>query len=76
MKAVKAIYEQGIVKLSEKPTEQGPLEVLVVFPEPADNAWEAILNERSPRSSFLRYVEECNEEIRQGESAPLNFDDL
>jgi hypothetical protein len=76
MKAVKAIYEKGKVKLSEKPTEAGPMEVLVVFPEPADDPWEAILNENTPRPSFLKFVEECQEEIRKGNAKPLNLDDL
>ena len=44
MKAVKAIYENGKIKLSEKPAEKGPVEVMVVFPE--TDPWDAILNER------------------------------
>jgi hypothetical protein len=76
MKAVKAIYEKGKIKLSEKPAEQGPLEVLVVFPDDGDDSWQAILNETSMRPSFQRFVEECQEEIRQGKSRPLNLDDL
>ena len=76
MKAVKAIYEKGKIKLSEKPADQGPTEVLVVFPEPADDPWEAILNEQTPRPSFLKFVEECKAEIRQGKAKPLNLDDL
>ena len=39
MKAIKAIYENGKVKLSEKPEEPGPVEVVVVFPEPSDDPW-------------------------------------
>ena len=37
MKAVRAIYQNGRVKLSEKPADRGPVEVLVVFPEPSDD---------------------------------------
>ncbi len=76
MKAVKAVYEKGMVKLSEEPSEEGPVEVMVVFPEPADEAWEAILGETTPRPSFLKFIEECQEEIRQGNAKPLNLDDL
>ncbi|HEY2412609.1 MAG TPA: hypothetical protein VGI40_10220 [Pirellulaceae bacterium] len=76
MKAVKAIYEKGRIKLSEKPTESGPTEVLVVFPEPADDPWEAILNDPTPRPAFTKFVEECKREIAAGKTKPLNLDDL
>src|SRR6266478_1732284 len=49
MKAVKATYENGRVTLSESPPATGPIEVLVVFPEQADDPWERILADRSPR---------------------------
>jgi hypothetical protein len=76
MKAVKAIYENGSVKLSESPGEQGPVEVLVVFPELKDDSWTSILNETTARPSFLEYVRQCEEQIRQGVAAPLNAGDL
>ncbi len=76
MKAIKAVYEKGRIKLSEKPTEQGPTEVLVVFPEPEDDPWAKILAEKTVRPSFAKFVEECKEQIRQGKAKPLNFDDL
>jgi len=76
MKAIKAVYEKGRIKLSEKPADEGPLEVLVVFPEPADDPWQAILAEESPRPAFLKFAEECKEQIRQGKTKPLNLDDL
>jgi len=52
------------------------MEVLVVFPGSADDPWEAILNEKTPRPAFLKFVEECQEEIRKGNTKPLNLDDL
>jgi hypothetical protein len=76
MKAVKAIYDKGKIELSEELAEQGPVEVLVVFPEPADDSWEAILAEATPRPAFLKYVQECEDEIRNGKAKPLNLDDL
>jgi len=76
MKAVKAIYEKGKVKLSEKRAEQGPLEVLVVFPEPADDPWTEILNDPPPRPAFLKFVKACQEEIRHGKAKPLDLKDL
>jgi len=76
MRAVKAIYDKGKIKLSEKPADKGPVEVLVVFPETPDDPWEEILNEKTIRPSFLKYVEECKEQIRQGKAKPLHLDDL
>jgi hypothetical protein len=76
MKAVKGIYEKGKIKLSEKPADQGPMEVVVVFPEASDDPWEQILNEKTIRPSFQKFVEECEEEIRQGKTKPLSLDDL
>jgi hypothetical protein len=76
MKAIKAIYQNGRVKLSEKPAEPGPMEVVVVFPEPSDDPWEDILAEKTPRRSFAKYVEECRKEIRQGKVKPLKLRDL
>lgn len=76
MKAVKGIYENGRIQLSEQPSHEGPLEVLVVFAEPAGDPWATILNEATPRESFLQFAAQCEVEIRQGKDAPLNLDDL
>jgi len=76
MKAVKGVYEKGKIKLNETPDEPGPVEVLVVFPEGADDPWEAIINEESPRPAFLKYVEECQAEIQQGKAEPLDSERL
>ena len=80
MKAVKAIYEKGKIKLSEKVSEklsgQGPLEVLVVFPEPAQDPWEEILNDPTPRPKLSKFVNQVKKEIAQGKAKPLDLDDL
>ena len=76
MRAVKATYLRGQVTLSELPAEQGPVEVLVVFPEPADDPWESILAEKTMRPAFAQYVAECLEEIKQGKTKPLDLDQL
>jgi hypothetical protein len=76
MKAVKAIYEKGTIKLSEQPSEEGPLEVLVVFPSATDDPWQAILDEETRRPSFEEFAKACEEEIRQGKAVPLRLDDL
>jgi len=76
MKAIRAIYQNGKVKLSEKPTDAGPMEVLVVFPEPGDDPWEAILVEKAPRASFVKFAEQCRRDIRKGLAKPLRLRDL
>jgi hypothetical protein len=76
MKAVKAIYQNGRIKLSEKPEDPGPMEVVVVFSEPSDDLWERILSEKTPRPSFARFAQKCLEEIHQGKAKPLRLKDL
>lgn len=76
MRAIKAMYDKGKIKLAEKPAETGPVEVVVVFPENSSDRWDAILNDPTPRPKLLKYVEECKEQIRQGKAKPLNLDDL
>src|SRR5437764_15457242 len=66
MKAIKATYKNGRVTLSEKPPEPGPFEVLVVFPEPADDPWEAILHDPTPRPALVKRMTEVEREIAQG----------
>lgn len=76
MKAVKATYKIGKITLSEKPKEKGPMEVLVVFPEPADDPWDAILNDSTPRPKLTQWIKEVEEEIRHGKASPMDFDRL
>lgn len=76
MKAVKAVYEKGKIKLSERPAEQGPMEVLVVFPEPADDPWEEILNDPTPRPTLAKWVKEVKKEIAEGKAKPLDVGQL
>ena len=66
----------GKIKLSEKPLEQGPMEVLVVFPEAADDPWEGILNDPMPRPALAKWVQDVKKEISQGKAAPLDLDRL
>ena len=76
MKAIKAIYKNGKVKLSEKPAEPGPMEVVVVFPEPSDDPWEAILSDPRPRPALARRIQEVRDEIAKGKTKPLDLDAL
>lgn len=76
MKAVKATYHKGRVTLSEKPSEEGPVDVLVVFPEAGDDLWQEILEEHKPRSSFVKFAEKCRQEIARGKAKPLKLDEL
>jgi hypothetical protein len=76
MKAVKGIYENGQLKLSEPAPEEGPVDVLVVFPENGDDAWERILNDPAPRPALQKFMREVKEEIAQGKATPLDVDQL
>lgn len=76
MKAVKAIYEKGKIVLSETPSETGPMEVVVVFPEAADDPWAGILAETTPRPAFAKFAQECLEKIAKGKAKPLELDQL
>ncbi len=74
MKAVKATYENGKITLSEAPAEPGPIEVLVVFPETADDRWEQILRDPTPRPALAQRKKEVEEEIARGKASPLDLD--
>ena len=76
MKAVKAVYQNGKIKLSEKPADQGPMEVVVVFPEPSDDPWLEILNDATPRPALARWMKEVQKEIAQGQAKPLDLNQL
>jgi hypothetical protein len=76
MKAVKATYENGKVTLSESPPEPGPIEVLVVFPETADDPWEQILRDPTPRPALTQRKKDVEEEIARGKASPLDLDQL
>lgn len=78
MKAVKATYKNGRVTLSEKSSEKGPINVLVVFPETADEGdpWERILNDPRPRPALAKFVKEAEKEIAQGKAKPLDLNQL
>jgi hypothetical protein len=76
VKAIKAQFEGGQIKLSEPAPDAGPVEVLVVFPEPADDPWEAILGDPVPRPELLKAAAEIRAEIAAGQSRPLKSGDL
>lgn len=76
MKAIKATYMNGKITFSEKPPETGPVEVLVVFPEAADDSWQAILAEQTPRPAFAEFAKQCLDKIAKGKAKPLELDQL
>jgi hypothetical protein len=76
MKAVKATYQDGKITFFETPTEPGPMEVLVVFPEATDDPWLSILAETTPRPAFAEFARECLEKIAKGKAKPLEIDQL
>jgi hypothetical protein len=76
MKAIKAKFENGLITLAEPPSESGPTDVLVVFPEPADDPWQRILDDSTPRPALERYVREVEPEIAAGRAKPLDLGQL
>jgi len=78
MKAIEAVYENGQIKLCGPApnSNSGPISVLVVFPEDAEEPWQRILEDPTPRAALDKYVEECLEEIRQGKTQPLDLNQL
>lgn len=76
MKAVKATYAKGKIRLSEKPTTSGPIDVLVVFPDGADDPWDAILNDPAPRPALAKRKKQLLKQIAQGKTTPLDLDQL
>ena len=76
MKAVKAIFENGQLRLTEPAPVEGPVEVLVVFPQDGDAAWEKIENEATMRPGFAKFMEECHKEIDAGKATPLDLNQL
>ena len=76
MKAVRATYAKGKIHLNEPAPNSGPVDVLVVFPETADDPWDAILNDPTPRPALIKRIKEVEKQIAQGKARPLNLDDL
>jgi hypothetical protein len=76
MKAIKAIYQNGKIKLSEKPSEPGPMEVVVVFPESSDDPWESILNDPRPRPALAHRIQQVRDEISKGKTKRLDLGQL
>jgi len=76
MTAIKAIYKDGQIHFSETVPASGPVEVMVVFPEPSDDPWERILQDPRPRPNLTKLVQEVDEQIAQGKAVPLDLDQL
>jgi hypothetical protein len=62
--------------LPRKPAEPGPFEVLVVFPEAANDPWAAILNDPTPRPALVELANKCLADIAKGKAKPLELDQL
>jgi hypothetical protein len=76
MKAVRGTYSKGKIRLKEPAPDAGPVDVLVVFPETADDPWDAILNDPTPRPALTKFVKKCREQIAKGKAKPLTLDQL
>lgn len=69
MKAVKARFENGQVTLSELPPATTPADVIVFFPEPADDPWEHILMDPNPCAALEQWVKDVDEDNRRKKSS-------
>lgn len=69
MKAVHARYENGQVKLDEKPELTEAAEVIVIFPD-AD-PWEVILNDPAPRPALSKMADEVIQDHKAGKTEPF-----
>jgi hypothetical protein len=76
MKTIKAQFEKGQIQLSEPAPEEGPIEVLIVFPEVEDDPWERIIHDPTPRPELEKWVAEVQAEIAAGKAVPLDLNDL
>jgi len=76
VRAVKATYKNGKISFAEQPPSPGPVEVLVVFPEPADDPWLSILAEETTRPAFAKFANDCLKKIAKGQAKPLELDEL
>jgi hypothetical protein len=76
MKVIKGTYKNGKITFSQNPPEAGPVEVLVVFPEVADDPWESILAEKTVRPAFAEFAKSCLKDIRKCKAKPLDLGQL
>jgi hypothetical protein len=73
LKAIKGTYKDGRVELSEPvPDGEGPVEVLVVFPDVASDPWQSILEDSRPRPIMEQWMNEVEKEIAEGKAEPLD----
>ena len=77
MVAVKGTYfEDGRLVLRERVGVTGPVEVLVVFPDPVPDPWEQILADETPRPKLVAAGDEALAEHRTGRTQPLDVGQL
>jgi hypothetical protein len=76
MKAIKAIYQDGQLKLTEPAPDKGPVEVMVIFPELGRDPWAAILDETTLRPAFAEFMTEALQEIEAGKAEPVDLSKL
>ena len=76
MKAIKAVFEDGRLSLSEEAPAKGPIEVVVVFPNGEEDPWEKILHDKRPRPALDEMIREVERDIAGGKTMPLDLDQL
>ena len=64
MRAVNGTFDGKKVTLAEAVQISGPVEVVVVFPEP--DPWDAIVRDKSPRPSLSALGDEVLADLKEG----------
>jgi hypothetical protein len=54
--AVKAIYQDGQIRLVEPARDQRPVEVMATFPKNGPDLWEPISSEVTARPAFAKFM--------------------
>ncbi|MFN0055094.1 MAG: hypothetical protein ACKV0T_23215 [Planctomycetales bacterium] len=48
------------------------MDILVVFPDPADDPWERILSDPAPRPALVQGIAEVREEVAAGKLTTMD----
>ena len=88
MKSFSAVYDHGKLAFQNPPSQEGPIEVVVVFPDvedgtgldpyggAGDKAWEKIINDPTDRPALQSLAEQVRKDFKAGKCKPLDLDKL
>jgi len=70
MKSIRAIFENGQVRLLEPVDVAGPVEGVLVLPDP--DPWDELIRDPSPRPGLAKEADEVLQRHHGGQSKPLD----